>query len=142
MKISVNQKKSDLKNLISNKSEKMGMRCKFTKDKIRLEAGTDEKSGEQAQIPVIFKGTLSEENGISIIKGRFSNGFYLTTLVIIAAILILARGAWSVYKNQTETIIMCVVVAIILIVVFVVILSRGRKTKLSMKDFLTHLDKK
>ena len=63
------------------------------------------------------------------LKEDLQTDFYLTTLVAVAAILIIARLSWSIYQKQLDNIIMCAIATAILVIVCVVVNIKGKKTK-------------
>lgn len=138
----VNRDKQDLIKFMKTKADKMGLQCKFEEDKVIVEAKPGADMHSQTPIPTMFKGKITEEGSVSKISGRFSYGFYLTTLVIAAAILIVARLVWSVYQMQKDNIILCIVVAVLLAVVCVVVKIQGKELKDKIGAFLEDLDKR
>lgn len=138
----VNRDNADLIKFMKTKADKIGLQCKFEDNKFIVEAkpGTDKYT--QTPIPVVFQGKLSEESGQSKIVGKFTYGFYLTTLVIIAVILIVARLTWSIYQKQMDNIILCGIVTVLLIVVCVVVRIKGKELKTKIEEFLRDLDKR
>lgn len=138
----INRDKDDLMKFMKTKADKMGLQCRFEENKVIVEAkpGTDMHS--QMPIPTMFKGKITEDGSKSKISGRFSYGFYLTTLVIVAAILIVARLIWSVYQMQRDNIILCIVVAVLLVVVCIVVKIQGEELKDKIGGFLEDLNKR
>lgn len=138
----INREKNDLIKFMKTKSGKKGLCCTFEGDKIIIEAEPGKDMQSQTPIPTMFKGKIVEEGNSTTISGRFSYGFYLTTLVIVAIVLIAARLAWSVYKMQRNNIILCIIVTILLILVCIVVNIKGKKLKNEIEEFLGNLDKK
>lgn len=138
----VNRSKDDLTKFMKTKADKIGLQCKFEENKLLVESkpGTDKYT--QTPIPVMFKGKITEEESKTKISGRFSYGFYLTTLVIAAVILIIARLIASVYQKQLDNIILCGIVTVLLVIVIVVVRVRGKQLKGTIEEFLSNLDKK
>lgn len=138
----VNRPKDDAVKFMKTKAEKMGLQCEFEKEKVTVTSkpGWDMKS--QTPIPVMFKGKITQVDSKTKISGRFSYGFYLTTLVIVAIVLIVVRFAWSLYQNQTENIILCLIVATMLLIVCIVVRSKGKELKGTIEELLGGLDKK
>ena len=97
--------------------------------KIMIETFDNSEGKLEDAIPAVFKGTIEAKENKTSIKGRFTNGFYLTTLVAVAAILIIARLSWSIYQKQLDNIIMCAIATAILVIVCVVVNIKGKKTK-------------
>ena len=58
--------------------------------KLEISLGDDGKKQGEGLVPVIFKGKISDNDKGSTLTGKFTYGFYLYTLVIVAAILIQA----------------------------------------------------
>ena len=63
-------------------------------------------------------------------------------MVIVAAILIVARFAWSAYKMQTGNIVLCAIAAVLLIVVLAVVVAKANKPKEIITKFLQDLNVK
>ena len=74
------------------------------------------------------------------LKGKFSYGFNLYTLVIIAAILIVARFVWSAFQNQVDNMILCGIVTALLIVVIIVVNVKAKPAKRILTEFLDDLN--
>lgn len=142
MEIKVNRSKDDLIKHIKNKATKKDLQCKFENGKFTIESVPGKSKETQTPVPVMFKGTIEDDNDSSIIKGRFSYGFYFSTLVIIAIVFIIARFSWSLYQKQTDNMILCGIVTVLLIIVCVVIQVKGKELKQKITDFLLNLDKK
>lgn len=138
----INRDKKDLIKFMKGKAEKMGLQCKFEEEGFVVESKPGADMDSQTPIPVMFKGKLIEEDTRTRLTGRFTYGFYLTTLVIIAVVLILARFTWSVYQKQMDNIILCAVVTVLLMVVCVVVRVKGRALKKTISEFLLGLNKK
>ena len=70
--------------------------------------------------------------------------FWILSLhnVIVAAILIIARFAWSAYKMQTGNIVLCAIAAVLLIVVLAVVVAKANKPKEIITKFLQDLNVK
>lgn len=140
MEIKIEREKRDLIKFMKRKAEKSGLECTVEGEKLVVQTKIDDTA--LIPVPVSFKGKITDaENGV-IIKGKFSNGFYLTTLVILAAVLILARFAWSIYKMQMDNIILCLVVTILLVVVCAVTNVKGKPVRNTILEFLNGLEKK
>lgn len=138
----INRDKKDLIKFMKTKSERMGLQCIFDENKVTVEAkpGTDMYS--QTPIPVMFQGKIVEEENTTRISGRFSYGFYFTTLVAVAVVLIIARLGWSLYKMQRNNIILCAIVIVLLIIVCGVVKIKGKDLKDKIEEFLFNLNKK
>lgn len=137
-----NRDKKDLIKFMKTKADKVGLLCKTEGDKVRIEAkpGTDAKS--QTPIPVIFQGKVMQNGAESEITGRFTYGFYFTTLVIVAIILIVLRFAWSLYQMQVDNMILCGIVTLLLVIVCGVVRVKGMGLKRQMEEFLQNLNKR
>lgn len=138
----VNRDKKDLITFMNSKAEKMGLQCRFEEDSFTVESKPGVDSDSQTPIPVIFKGRISDEDSNARIIGKFSYGFYQSTLVVIAAVLIIARLIWSLYQRQVANIVLCVVVSALLILVCAIARSRGKGLKEKIETFLGDLNKK
>lgn len=142
MEFQFNRDKATLLNVMKNKAVKKNLKMKSNEDRVEicLENGKFH-NGEDA-IPVVFKGKLKEDRGICSLTGRFTYGFYLYSLVILAIVLIVVRFVWSVWKNQTNNIILCGIVSALLIIVIVVVQIKSRKSRMIIEEFLNNLNLK
>ena len=140
MKFEYNRDRKTLLNVINSKAEKKNIRVDTEKEKIKvsLEPGTFDEAAES--IPVTFKGKLADTENGCCLEGKFTFGFYLYTMVIVAAILIIARFAWSAYKMQTGNIVLCAIAAVLLIVVLAVVVAKANKPKEIITKFLQDLN--
>lgn len=129
MEFEFNREKSSFIKVLKGKCEKNALKCSVEDNKIMIETFDNSEGKLEDAIPVIFKGTIEAKENKTSIKGRFTNGFYLTTLVAVAAILIIARLSWSIYQKQLDNIIMCAIATAILVIVCVVVNIKGKKTK-------------
>lgn len=137
-----NRKKEDLLPVMKAKAEKANIRMTKEKDKISLmlETGKFQK-GEDA-VPVIFKGKITNTETGCTFDGKYTYGFYLYTLVIVAAILIVARFSWSAYQHQMDNMILCGIVTVLLIGLIVVVTKKSKGGKNVIENFLNNLDLK
>lgn len=142
MEINVNREKSGLKKFMKTKAHKEGLQCKFEGDKFVLESEPETDASTQTPVPVMFKGEVRQEEGCSVISGKFSYGFYLSRLVLIAIALIATRLLWSLYKFQKSNIILCIVVTVLLVIVCIVTNVMGKPLKQKMIAFLNNLETK
>ena len=124
-----NREKSSFIKVLKGKCEKNALKCSVEDNKIMIETFDNSEGKLEDAIPAVFKGTIEAKENKTSIKGRFTNGFYLTTLVAVAAILIIARLSWSIYQKQLDNIIMCAIATAILVIVCVVVNIKGKKTK-------------
>ncbi len=96
------------------------------------------KNGEDS-IPVVFKGKINEDEGKTIVNGKFSYGFNLYTLVIVAIILIIARFVWSFYQNQTDNMVLCGIVTLLLLIVIAVVNVKSKTAKSIINEVLANI---
>ena len=129
MEFEFNREKSSFIKVLKGKCEKNALKCSVEDNKIMIETFDNSEGKLEDAIPAVFKGTIEAKENKTSIKGRFTNGFYLTTLVAVAAILIIARLSWSIYQKQLDNIIMCAIATAILVIVCVVVNIKGKKTK-------------
>lgn len=129
MEFEFNREKSSFIKVLKGKCEKNALKCSVEDNKIMIETFVNSEGKLEDAIPAVFKGTIEAKENKTSIKGRFTNGFYLTTLVAVAAILIIARLSWSIYQKQLDNIIMCAIATAILVIVCVVVNIKGKKTK-------------
>lgn len=129
MEFEFNREKSSFIKVLKGKCEKNALKCTVEDNKIMIETFDNSEGKLEDAIPAVFKGTIEAKENKTSIKGRFTNGFYLTTLVAVAAILIIARLSWSIYQKQLDNIIMCAIATAILVIVCVVVNIKGKKTK-------------
>ena len=135
-----NRKKEDLLPVMKAKAEKANIKMTKEKDKISLETGKFQ-NGEDA-VPVIFKGKITNTETGCTFDGKYTYGFYLYTLVIVAAILIVARFSWSAYQHQMDNMILCGIVTVLLIGLIVVVTKKSKGGKNVIENFLNNLDLK
>ena len=95
-----NRKKEDLLPVMKAKAEKANIKMTKEKDKISLMLETGKFQNGEDAVPVIFKGKITNTETGCTFDGKYTYGFYLYTLVIVAAILIVARFSWSAYQHQ------------------------------------------
>ena len=135
-----NRKKEDLLPVMKAKAEKANI--KMTKEKVKislmLETGKFQ-NGEDA-VPVIFKGKITNTETGCTFDGKYTYGFYLYTLVIVAAILIVARFSWSAYQHQMDNMILCGIVTVLLIGLIVVVTKKSKGGKKVIENLLNNLD--
>lgn len=129
MEFEFNREKSSFIKVLKGKCKKNALKCSVEDNKIMIETFDNSEGKLEDAIPAVFKGTIEAKENKTSIKGRFTNGFYLTTLVAVAAILIIARLSWSIYQKQLDNIIMCAIATAILVIVCVVVNIKGKKTK-------------
>ena len=129
MEFEFNREKSSFIKVLKGKCEKNALKCSVEDNKIMIETFDNSEGKLEDAIPAVFKGTIEAKENKTSIKGRFTNGFYLTTLVAVAAILIIARLSWSIYQKQLDNIIMCAIATAILVIVCVVVNIKGKKSK-------------
>lgn len=129
MEFEFNREKSSFIKVLKGKCEKNALKCSVEESKIVIETFANAEGKLEDTIPAVFKGTIETKEDKTLIKGKFTNGFYLTTLVAVAAILIIARLSWSIYQKQLDNIIMCAIATAILVIVCVVVNIKGKKSK-------------
>ena len=139
MEFEFNREKSSFIKVLKGKCEKNALKCSVEDNKIMIETFDNSEGKLEDAIPAVFKGTIEAKENKTSIKGRFTNGFYLTTLVAVAAILIIARLSWSIYQKQLDNIIMCAIATAILVIVCVVVNIKGKKTKERIISLLIQL---
>lgn len=142
MEFSYNRKKAELLRVMKSKAEKKNIKITESGGKLTaaLEAGKF-SNGEDA-IPVTFKGKFTEEGTKYTLKGKFTYGFYLYTMIIVAALFIVARFVWSASQNQVDNMILCGIVTALLIVVIVVVYIKSKPAKKVLTEFLEDLNVK
>lgn len=136
MRFEYNRDKETLLNVMDNKSKKKNIVVKESSDRIEVTLAQGKFDSSVESVPVTFKGKITEEDNTCVIEGRFSFGFYLYTMVIVAAALIVARFLWSAYKMQTANMILCGIVAAILVIVVAVVVTKAAKPKEIIEEFL------
>lgn len=136
MEFKYNREKAELLRVMKAKAQKYNLNITETGNKILIGLETGKfKSGEDA-VPVTFKGKIEENGSECSLKGKFSYGFNLNVLTVVAAILIIARFTWSAYKMQTDNMILCGIVTLLLAVVIVVIQIKSKPAKKIICEFL------
>lgn len=140
MEFRYNRNKAELLRVMKSKGEKKNIRIKEEKGEIQVSLEPGKFSDGEESIPVVFKGTIAGNQEACSIKGKFRYGFYLYTLVIVAAILIIARFAWSAYQKQVDNMILCGIVAVLLIIVLGIVMVKSKPAKQIIKDFLNNLN--
>ena len=136
MEFKINRDKKTLLNVMKSKGEKKNIKVVSFGDKIEISLESGKYTNGEDNIPVTFKGKISEEKDTGIVMGHFSYGFYLYTLVIFAAVLIAARFVWSVIQKQVDNMILCGIVTVLLIIVMTVVHLKASKGKKVIEDFL------
>lgn len=142
MEFRFNRDKKSLLNVLKSKAVKQNLKTVYDNDKIQISLEPGKFNKGEDSIPVTFKGKVTEENGNSIISGKFSYGFYLYSLVIFAAVLIIARFTWSAIQKQLDNMILCGIVTALLIIVVVVVYIKSKNARTIIIDFLKNLNKK
>lgn len=142
MKFEYNRDKKTLLNVMDSKAKKKNIVVKEHDNKLEITLASGKFGDSVEAVPVTFKGSISETENECRIEGKFTFGFYLYTLVIVAVALIIARFSWSVYKMQTQNMILCGIVAVILIIVVAVVVAKATKPKEIITEFLNDLNMK
>ena len=137
-----NRKKEDLLPVMKAKSEKANIKMTKEKDKIFLMLETGKFQNGEDAVPVIFKGKITNTETGCTFDGKYTYGFYLYTLVIVAAILIVARFSWSAYQHQMDNMILCGIVTVLLIGLIVVVTKKSKGGKKVIENLLNNLDLK
>ena len=110
--------------------------------KLEISLGDDGKKQGEGLVPVIFKGKISDNDKGSTLTGKFNYGFYLYTLVIVAAILIVVRFGFSLYNMQKDNMLLCGIVTVLLIILIAVVLVKSKPDREHITEFLNNLNKK
>ena len=137
-----NRKKEDLLPVMKAKAEKANIKMTKEKDKISLMLETGKFQNGEDAVPEIFKGKITNTETGCIFDGKYTYGFYLYTLVIVAAILIVARFSWSAYQHQMDNMILCGIVTVLLIGLIVVVTKKSKGGKKVIENLLNNLDLK
>lgn len=137
-----NRKKEDLLPVMKAKAEKANIKMTKEKDKISLMLETGMFQNGEDAVPVIFKGKITNTETGCTFDGKYTYGFYLYTLVIVAAILIVARFSWSAYQHQMDNMILCGIVTVLLIGLIVVVTKKSKGGKNVIENLLNNLDLK
>lgn len=137
-----NRKKEDLLPVMKAKAEKANIKMnkREGQDFSNVRIGKFQ-NGEDA-VPVIFKGKITNTETDCTFDGKYTYGFYLYTLVIVAAILIVARFSWSAYQHQMDNMILCGIVTVLLIGLIVVVTKKSKGGKNVIENLLNNLDLK
>lgn len=142
MEFQYNRDKQTVINVLKRKAAKKNLKVENHLDKIEISLESGKFHNGEDYIPVTFKGKIVNEGNKSILKGSFFYGFYLYTLVIIAAVLIIARFIWSVLQRQMGNLILCGIVTVLLAIVIAVVMTKSKKAKELMKECLNDLNVK
>ena len=137
-----NRKKEDLLPVMKAKAEKANIKMTKEKDKISLMLETGNFQNGEDAVPVIFKGKITNTETGCTFDGKYTYGFYLYTLVIVAAILIVARFSWSAYQHQMDNMILCGIVTVLLIGLIVVVTKKSKGGKNVIENLLNNLNLK
>ena len=137
-----NRKKEDLLPVMKAKAEKANIKMTKEKDKISLMLETAKFQNGEDAVPVIFKGKITNTETGCTFDGKYTYGFYLYTLVIVAAILIVARFSWSAYQHQMDNMILCGIVTVLLIGLIVVVTKKSKGGKNVIEKLLNNLELK
>ena len=140
MEFSYNREMAELLRVMKSKAEKKNIQITESGDKLTAGLEIGKFSNGEDAIPVTFKGKFTEDGMKCHLKGKFSYGFNLYTLVIIAAILIVARFVWSAFQNQVDNMILCGIVTALLIVVIIVVNVKAKPAKRILTEFLDDLN--
>ncbi len=142
MEFKYNRNKTELLRVMKAKSEKKGLKIAEKNNKLQVSLAPGKFSNGEDAIPVTFQGTITGSDSHCSLKGKFSYGFYLYTLVIVAAVLIIARFIWSAHERQTDNMILCAIVTALLILIICVVSIKSKPAKKIINDFLNNLNVK
>ena len=142
MEFQYNRDKQTVINVLKRKAEKKNLKVDNNQENVEVSLESGKFQNGEDYIPVTFKGKISDDDSGSVLKGGFYYGFYLYTLVIVAAILIVARFAWSVIEKQMGNIILCGIVTVLLAIVVIVVMVKSKKAKEIILDCLNDLNVK
>ncbi len=142
MKFEYNRDRKSLLHVMGGKAKKKNMVVKESNDSIEVSLVRGKFSSGMEAVPVTFKGKISEKEEGCTIEGKFTFGFYLYTMIIVAAVLIVARFSWSAYKAQTANMILCGIVTVLLLIVIAVVITKAAKPKEAITEFLKDLNVK
>lgn len=141
MKFVYNRNMAELLRVMKSKGLKKNLVVSENNNKIQISVDYEKTQNTDMVIPVIFKGSLMEKEKECILTGRFYYGFYLYTLVIVAAVLIAARFIWSLYNMQVDNMVLCGIVTLLLIIVVMVVFKKSKQSKSLINSFLIDLMK-
>ena len=134
---------------MASKAEKKNLKVyKFSKktknggDIVQVDFDTNIVDTNQIKVPLYFKGTMENNDKGCIYKGNIRFPKYMYCMIMVAALLIVARLTWSVYNWQVDNIILCGIVIALLLVMVIVIVKKTKSTKQTLIDFLSNLNKK
>lgn len=136
MEFSYNRGKAELLRVMKSKAEKKNIHIIESGDGLTASLETGKFSNGEDVIPVTFKGKFTDKGECCSLKGKFTYGFNLYTMVIVAAVLIVARFAWSASQKQVDNMILCGIVAVLLIIVIVVVNVKAKPAKQILTEFL------
>lgn len=147
MEFNYNRNSEDTVKVMKSKGKKNNIKIvqqdkKQSATKLEISLGDDSKKQGEGLIPVTFKGKISDCEKGSILTGKFTFGFYLYTLVIVAAVLIVVRFGFSLYNMQKDNMILCGIVTVLLIILIVVVLVKSKPDREHITEFLNNLNKK
>ena len=138
----IGRDKEALIKFMKNRADKKNLDCQITNDKISVRAKVNEDNVNDFPVPVEFKGTIQAKDDDTVICGKFTYGFGLTEMVLIALLLIVIRFVLSVIQMQLDNIIMCAIVTVLLIGVIVIVNKKSTPQKNAIYDFFSNLEKK
>ena len=142
MEFQYNRDKKSLLHVIDSKSKKKDIVVRENNGKIQVNLAQGKFHNGEDAIPVTFQGKLNGEGEKCSISGNFTYGFYLYTMVIVAAVLIIARFSWSAYKMQVGNMVLCGIVTGLLAIVMIVVHIKAKKAKKVITEFLSDLNVK
>lgn len=139
MKFEYHRDKETLFNVMNNKAKKKNIVVRENNNKVEITLEQGKFDADATAVPVTFKGKIVENENACEIEGKFTFGFYLYTMVVVAVVLIVARFLWSAYKIQTENMVLCGVAAVILVIVVAVTIVKAAKPKEIITEFLNEM---
>ena len=129
------KEKGDFLNAFLRRGKKKNLNIILSGDKFEISLQREKFLEGEGAIPVSFRGKVSEERGATVLKGKFTYGLYLDTLVAVAILLIAARLVWSILNGQTDNIILCGIVTVVLLFVMGYVHEKAKAAKKIILDF-------
>lgn len=130
------KEKNEIINTLKVMGKKKNLNVLTKQDKVEIFLQREKFSADEGAIPVRFCGKFLKEQESTVLKGKFTYGFYLYTLVFVAILLIAVRFGLSVWQKQTDNIVLCGIVAVVLLLVMVYVRHKAKSAKKYISDFL------
>lgn len=140
MEFEFNREKESLIRVLKKKCEKRALKCTVEGEKIKIETFINADGELEYVIPAVFTGKIWEKENKTVVKGKVTNGFYITGLGCFALILIIARLTWSIYKMQVDNIVLCGIATVLLFIVWVVAKVKGKSAKSKIETVIRELE--